>query len=752
MEKKLKKWMGWPMVAIVVFVFMGMKPSPSASAALPQPHHAYPATLESYGAGKTILAVDYDSVTLRRGDVFYLTFPSNVGQVPASNNAIDVTRIDGETLKFTLSNNCTVGQQITINFLDPVFNFVITVGGDVWPGDANADGLRNMDDLLVIVTGIRNQFQPISTSVTLAYPPNQVEMNRLYAVTDWQNLQNNTSLTMAIGEREVNFKHADCNMDGNINALDIDYLMEVLSPLAPADILVDKSAMIKLKATIDLTGVEPVIVDGEQYGLKLPFKISLSEVPINYTDSILGIVFTRSLTEDTSYSVLNTVFDFGESDLFHTGIEMIRDKTGQLNKIPAEVLCRQRFWSSSNLPSPNSCSGTIFKPLDVGLFQLSGSKRPPFSNARLGTCTVTLIDILRSTGEAMEPFTLIQHILNAKLLIVENGKIITRGIQCNTDLTVANFGNHCNSTPKPSMRDGKGDPGIDAVVPDVKGWASPDIWIRHLMDGLATSQNPVPGADELVYARVFNHGCTPLENVTVKVFWTKANTAATWPFDVDTTLGGIACTITIPTIPPWKSAMGFATWHVPNLPSNLPHSKPLLTLVGFATNGTTYELSPGALAYQVLRIQNVAALSKMTLLDAYGERDTAALVLKNPTASYTQAKLTLTQIEGPSDLSVSNFGNLELINLLPLITLDQRENMSHISDGVYRLDANVQDGFVDQIPLDNTTIAPEIGIRFTPNQTPTNAGGPIHYRYKLTMSIGSISYNSSIFEITIPGI
>lgn len=78
----------------------------------------------------------------------------------------------------------------------------ITVNKDcVWPGDANKDGIVNHLDLLEIGVGYNNS-GPVRKDANTNWQPNSVK--------DWNKTTYNN----------INYKHLDCNGDGNIDAAD----------------------------------------------------------------------------------------------------------------------------------------------------------------------------------------------------------------------------------------------------------------------------------------------------------------------------------------------------------------------------------------------------------------------------------------------------------------------------------------------------------------------------------------------------
>ena len=106
-------------------------------------------------------------------------------------------------------------------------------------------------------------------------------------------------------------------------------------------------------------------------------------------------------------------------------------------------------------------------------------------------------------------------------------------------------------------------------------WESEDIWVRKQQDGLTNHehQNPEYYADpnnyNYVYVQVRNRGCTPSTgNEQLKVYWSKAETALSYPSHWDGSLttsngqpvGDIIATVTLPIIQPGASYVAEIPW------------------------------------------------------------------------------------------------------------------------------------------------------------------------------------------------
>jgi PKD repeat protein len=70
----------------------------------------------------------------------------------------------------------------------------------------------------------------------------------------------------------------------------------------------------------------------------------------------------------------------------------------------------------------------------------------------------------------------------------------------------------------------------DGSVPQASPWwISPDIWVRNSDDNGTVHQNPVAGTTNYIYVKVRNRLTTPVENITVNVYWANAALGLTWP-------------------------------------------------------------------------------------------------------------------------------------------------------------------------------------------------------------------------------
>lgn len=131
-----------------------------------------------------------------------VTFTSTVGGVPPyaylwSNSAvlpfITVTNSGSYAVTVTDGQGCTGSDTISVTFLSNC--------GEVWPGDANSDGVANNADVLAVGIGYGYQ-GPTRPNASLVWVGQQAA---------------NWNVFLASG---TDLKHADCNGDGIINAAD----------------------------------------------------------------------------------------------------------------------------------------------------------------------------------------------------------------------------------------------------------------------------------------------------------------------------------------------------------------------------------------------------------------------------------------------------------------------------------------------------------------------------------------------------
>ncbi len=706
------------------------------SATCNQPGQSFPTGPYTYGAGEAIPADSFDAMSLRRNDSVFLHFSTPNIYVPNTQFPQILVAGGPQTFKLVVKASASVDSNYTVNFNSPNYHFTIHVLDDVWPGDANLDGRRNMNDLMPIVHGIREQAATTSGTMPFSFPPDTAQLNHFYAVNDWPHPQQaGAPYDFVLNGRSINFKHVDVNRDRKISPEDAVYLMKVLGPLLPPDFLVDQLNRFHLKATLD-TGYVPtmVILDNDSFGLAIPFNIDVDGVPAGNVGGVLGMVYTRPVTETDSYKVHHTKFTFDNSTVFH---QSLTEKT----------MWEQRFWNEINVASPgNACVNVVDKPLDVGIFKKNGALQAVTLGARCGRCIVQVEDVMRPMNGTMAPVTLYQHVLNGLVYSVGNNGVTATAADCSSDSTVLDLSALCHPPVPAILRDGLNDDGSVPVVEDGNAWLSPDVWVRHSQDGLFAMQNPRPNTTEFVYVRIFNPGCTALQDVKVNVHWGNTKTAMSWPQDFSGQNGGLATTITMPTIPACGSALGAGKWRVPNAIPPLAGTVQHYTLIAepiVGPNGSA--MGTGNIRGPVLGRPQIASRASIELLDARNESTDAVLRLQGLNGATATGELVLTQIDGPEEHPLSNYGDLRIFNFFPLASTHALSNF-HGTLNDFAMDASNLEGKVRNVQVGPGMLRPYFGVKFKQNVL---NGAPIRYRYALKYIVGSTVYNSAVFEITI---
>lgn len=125
------------------------------------------------------------------------------------------------------------------------------------------------------------------------------------------------------------------------------------------------------------------------------------------------------------------------------------------------------------------------------------------------------------------------------------------------------------------MRDIPSESGLEPDQTANEWWISDDIWVRQNNDGGTVHQNPVyrPGnsAPNYVNVKILNRGCAPSKGTdTLKTYWSKASTTATWPKPWDGSvntpakMGAPLSPVVIPVIAPYDSVTLRIPWFPPS--------------------------------------------------------------------------------------------------------------------------------------------------------------------------------------------
>ncbi|MGB3453998.1 MAG: hypothetical protein WBA59_09225 [Moheibacter sp.] len=151
------------------------------------------------------------------------------------------------------------------------------------------------------------------------------------------------------------------------------------------------------------------------------------------------------------------------------------------------------------------------------------------------------------------------------------------GSYASTDFWIVKLSN-CTSGLDLYIKDSQEDSGIEPNTISPNTWSSKDIWVRNSNDNGTEHENPAYGgsSNNFVYVRIINNSCQASTGVNdlLEIYWTKANTASTWPDSWDgtevingTTLpkGNLIGTINIPAIQPGDEAIIPMEWtNIPN--------------------------------------------------------------------------------------------------------------------------------------------------------------------------------------------
>lgn len=700
------------------FFWQGCPPPPGACAFTP-PGQSFPISNLGYGAGAQLDVTQYDAVNLRRGDQVTLLFPCTPvlsGSAPAGLSVA----VSGQTAVVTVaSSGVNPNDVFNLVFSTPGYEFSVTVVGDVWPGDANADGRRNMHDLMPIALGIRLGMSHTAGPV-LNYPPDTTQMKTFQNIADWP------GKTFVFGGRTINFKHADCNLDGKISMEDVEYLRAVLGPVAPPSFLDDAVNGMRLKAVYDTQNpIDVIITEDGHMGVRIGFDIEVEDAN-GYADTVFGVLFTRPVTETVDYKVDTTTFRFPSPNLF--------DEQGADG-----MLWGQRFWHALNIVNhTNSCIDVSDKPLDVGVFKTAGPLQTIGSagSARFGNCQVTLLDVLRSGQPFPSSIDFQHHLINGVAYTLNGDGLGIQSLECENTTTQIDLGPLCDrEIQKPLIRDAVQDNGSGSVDHSA-AWASPDIWVRLLNDNGTGHQAAVPGQKAFVQVRVHNPNCMPIDNATVTLYASEYKSGLT-----GSALAQVG-TALITNLPAWGSVTVSIPWR-PS--SSLSHGDPnAATYALLATIGTPRTSAPvlpaGVLTPTVLGLPTVAMRCTKVLRAADGT-ETAAEFPVGWVGAWSNVSLHLQLVQGSSSHPASEYGKLR-INV-----------------------ANVQSNFCSGgtlVGINNYEILPGTtyaamtltgpsNVRVSYQKHPTGGpSGPLSYTYLMWLTVNGTKYPGVTFKITLP--
>lgn len=712
-------------LGVAALLWHGCVPPPPSSCDGPiVPNQAFPVTTLGYGAGLQLDVTEVDAISLRRGDQVTLLFPCEpvLGTpVPAGMSVAINTSDHTAVISVLNTNDVTVGTTYTIPFSTPSYEFNVHVVGDVWPGDANADGRRNMHDLMPIALGIRYHINGPVPSAALSYPPSVTEMNIFRDIPDWSG----PGSEFEFADRMINFKHADCNLDGRINLQDIEYLRTVLGPVMPPNFLMDAVNGMQLRAVYDPNfPIVPTFDEDGNCGLRIAFDIEVSD-PQGYVDSLFGVLFTRPVAEAADYQVDTTTFNFPLPNIFNTNVN-------------ETMLWGQRFWDEIDMyNTQEDCAGAIDKPLDVGVFKVNGplSTVGSTNSTRCGNCQVTLLDVLR-VGEPL-PSTLDfqHHLINGTAYTFNETGLTATPLQCESNSTPIDLSVLCKTKDSLLIRDRIEDNGR-GNTPTHQAWNSPDIWVRHLDDSISAHQDPTLGQDAYIYVRVLNPTCRLIDQVSVNIYAADYNSFLR---GADMNLVG---TISGISIPPFGKTILRHRWPFSSGQAYSSVSAPSFALM--ATVGTPSIPAPsfGSADFvsEVLKFPTMAMRNIKTLRDVDGNLTPTEFFLDLSNLSGT-IQLRLDLVQGSTSHPASNYGNLTI----QTNGVSSAINFVSPASGHYAVEPN---NVYAQLNLTASAISNPIKVSFTPG--PVSPSGPLSYTYLLTMKVGSTTYPGLALKINLP--
>lgn len=703
------------LIALLCSFFWQGCPPPTGSCAFTPPGQTFPISNLGYGAGAQLDVTQYDAVSLRRGDQVTLLFPCTPvlsGSAPAG---LSVS-VSGQTAVVTVaSSGVNPNDVLSLAFSTPGYEFTVTVVGDVWPGDANADGRRNMHDLMPIALGIRLGMSHTAGPV-LNYPPDTTQMKAFQDIADWP------GKTFVFGGETINFKHADCNLDGKISREDVEYLRAVLGPVAPPSFLDDAVNGMRLKAVYDTQNpIDVIITEDGQMGVRIGFDIEVEDAN-GFADSIFGVLFTRPVTETAAYQVDTTSFHFPDPNLF--------DVREEIN-----MLWGQRFWHALNIVNhSNSCIDVSDKPLDVGVFKTAGPLQTigSASSARCGNCQVTLLDVLRSGQPMPSSIDFQHHLINGVAYTLNGDGLGIQSLDCENTSTLIDLSVLCEKgRSKPLIRDYVQDNG-NSSSPHQQAWNSPDIWVRHQNDTLKEHQMPIPNQTVYVMVRVHNPSCTPVENATVTLYAAAYRAAQSGS---DFSLIGTATNVNIPQ---WGSTTVTIRWKVDAIRDIDNPAATYLLLATVGGPGTPAPVpSSGQLSAMVLDNAPVAMRNTKTLRDANGIETLAEFFMGATTT--TPVRLNLQLVQGSTSHPASEYGKL----IMQMAGVGAHFGCTSVGANAYQVDPGVQYAALEINPSSNI----KVSYQKYPSGGPS---GPLSYTYLLWLTAGGVDYPGLTFKITLP--
>lgn len=717
-------------------------------------------TYPYFGQGDTLVVEQFKGIAMRPGDTVVLKFPCQVGMPQTIPTGFGVTIQDVYAKLWRLGivapppAGGNLATTATVSFSSPQYALEVfqAAADQVWPGDANADGRRNLLDLLPIAEGIKEfrrlAFQSPACSfqanAVLSYPPQPGgtdEMSTLYEVCplqksfDWAGTQ-------------IDYVHADCNLDGKIDETDADYLMSVLEPMYLPEFLKSPVQGTELSAGLSTVhGLVPSVqvepAPDNRFTVTIPFDINIvstNGVPLN---NIVGLAFERPVAESAQYRLYRTALVFQQSAIFTaTGVD-------------PNTLWRQKFWGNLAINYLNgSCAGITDRVLDVGAFRLDTNSLGGNSTLCAGQCLVTLDDILRAI--LLDPahvVTLAQHTVNGVVFVNQGGNINAESMNCTSDVTRVNFEHLCDN-PEVFLRDGTNGDGKSLPSTAAAAFASPDIWVRHADGDLTVEkhQQPMDRNLEVVFVRVFNQSCDTVRNVKVQVNWALANTKATGQ-DFSNNLVGAAI---MAMIPPFSNAIVRMDWK-PEFGSgaNL-NGDPMLHIVAqvFAPGDASPGLPQGNILPTVLASNNMATRSTMMISNGTsGAAGSAfARIQLVPYTASSAVKLRVEEIPDSVRYPASHYGDLSIrftgVSSSPVTNATGMQPVAG-STGQWEYALN-PDAVAGTLALANTipsNVGIEVRYQLRAGTVVPRLNARVPYRFRIYLITGGVEYSCSIVEL-----
>ncbi|MEM7038857.1 MAG: hypothetical protein AAF570_17885 [Bacteroidota bacterium] len=468
--KSTKPLLSWELLPLLLLllIFTGC-PNPCSVQQTEKRYVTPPANSAGIeGEFPRIKAADYDEIVIAGGRKIWVDFPCKpvAKDVPKGvevkidgNSALIMIREKtaafinngGKSAKTTQNINATFtpmgnAQSLNVFFSSPNFTLKLTPKLPVLPGDANADGRRTMMDLFPIALATW-KFGPNGLNLggvpnlQAGPPPSPLDPNMFYnrtptgAYWSWN----------ATGQ-QIDFAHADCNLDGVVDQDDAATLYSLLEPAMLPDMLTGGYTGIELEAVQNgPIEILPAIANPNSSEDQARAWYDIRLAGTTKEDSILGVIFTRCVSEVPNgpqrYRIDTMQANTDNSDLIGA---------------PQEMLGLQRFWRDSKIDVVDSClyhMESVPKLLDVGIFNVNNPQRMTAGH-QIISCGVTIDDIMRVVQTGAPIF---QHNINAVVFKLDNGGVSAHAVDCSLDrATVDTVGKIVHEKPPKNWPTGSG--------------------------------------------------------------------------------------------------------------------------------------------------------------------------------------------------------------------------------------------------------------------------------------------------------